>query len=155
MLSLLVAGAAPIDNPECPQASACDFGNSAMRSLRRADADLKGAEGQLLGTLHDKRVVDDLDLEVETVMAIEELVRTWRPGMEAECGVFGAVTGGASPWKSAWKVACEADKARDRARVLLSVTACLRKRRSDESDPSACLYPLTPSLPATYYQGAD
>jgi hypothetical protein len=155
MLSLLLVGAVPADNPECPQGSACDFGNTAVRDLRKADADLKRAESQLLSAIHDKKIVDDLNLEVETVSAIEELVKAWRPGMEAECGVFGALTGGASPWKSAWKVACEADKAQDWAKVLRSVTACLKKPRSDESDPSACLYPLTPSLPAKYYQDAE
>jgi len=156
MLSfLLVIGAPPTDDPNCPQGSACQFGNTALRDLHKSDANLKNAERLLLDTIHDKKVVDAQNLEVETVMAIEQLIASWRPDMEAQCGVFGALTGGASPWKSAWKVACESDQADDRAKSLKSVAACLRKPRPDQADPGSCIYPLTPSLPRKYYEDAE
>jgi hypothetical protein len=156
MLSLLLVVGTPLaDNPDCPQGSACQFGNTAVRDLRRSDANLERAQHQLLDAIHDKKVVDAQNLEVETVMAIEQLIVTWRPDMEAQCGVFGALTGGASPWKSAWKVACESDQTDDRVKLLKSVAACLRRPRTDGADPGSCIYPLTPSLTRRYYEDAE
>jgi len=155
-LSLAMAGGMYLDNPDCPQGSACAFGKDAVRDFKKADADLEKAQAGLLAAIHDQKLVDRLGLEVETVWAIENVLKEWRPPMEAECGVFGAVTGGASPWKSAWKVECEAGKMTDRAVLLRSVTSCLKKPwptpRTEDEDPTACLYPLTPSISAKEYK---
>jgi hypothetical protein len=155
-LSLAMAGGIYVDNPDCPQGSACAFTNEALRDRKKADADLEKAQAGLLTAIHDQKLVDRLNLEVETVSAIEDILKVWRPAMEAECGVFGAVTGGASPWKSAWKVDCEAGELTDRAALLRSVTTCLRKPWptpwTEDEYPLSCLFPLTPSISAKDYK---
>jgi uncharacterized protein YecT (DUF1311 family) len=154
-LSLMMPGGTYADNPDCPQGSACAFTKEALRGYKKADADLEKAQAGLLAAIHDQKLADRLNLEVETVSAIEDVLKAWRPAMESECAVFGAVTGGASPWKSAWKVECEAGMMTDRATLLRSVISCLGKPWPTpwtEEEPMACLYPLTPSIPAKDYE---
>ncbi len=154
-LSLVLAGELNVEDWDCPQGSACAFGKEAVRDHKKAEAELEKAQTDFLATIHDRRVEEALALDAETILAVEEVLKAWRPAMVAECSVFGALTGGASPWKSAWTVSCEAGAAHDRAVLLKSANSCLKKPWPAPwvgEFPPSCLYPLTPSIPAKVYK---
>ena len=133
----------PAQEPRWPEGSANAMGEMWAKQRDDAVAMLKRRDRELLLLLAktDPGSPDD-----RVPQAVKAQQRAWRPYVEVECEMVGALSPAFSPLQSAKAVQCEANLTEQRLRRVTAAIRCIERiplaRRG--ASQQECLYQLAP-----------